>query len=62
MISCPREEGDVSLSLRGLEDAILDSGMVVKVSFLAKMADNDQEQMWPSVLAVQRWIELWKWR
>lgn len=44
------------------EGPLLDSGTVVKSPVSDKRVDKGQKHIWPSVLAVQRWIELSNWR
>ena len=52
--ACPREEE----GLCRVEITVLVSCGVVMIPFSAKGVVNDQKEMWPSVLAVQRWIEV----
>lgn len=44
----------------GFEIAILVLCRLVMIPSSAKGVFNDQKEMWPSVLAVQRWIEVSK--
>lgn len=57
LVTCP---GEGERLLCEFEYVILGSCVVVMNPFSARGIFNDQKQMWPSVLAVQRWIELSK--